>query len=55
VGEFHQSHNIEILDPAVDLNVCARSNVKKEVEVFLNNSFGMGGINSASLFKRYHG
>jgi 3-oxoacyl-[acyl-carrier-protein] synthase-1 len=54
-GEFHQSHNIEILDPAVDLNVCARSNVKKEVEVFLNNSFGMGGINSASLFKRYHG
>lgn len=54
-GEFHQSHNIESLDPAVDLNVCARGNVKKEVEVFLNNSFGMGGINSASLFKRYHG
>jgi len=54
-GEFHQSHNIETLDPAVDLNVCAYGNVKKEVDIFLNNSFGMGGINSASLFRRYRG
>ncbi|WP_016599297.1 beta-ketoacyl-[acyl-carrier-protein] synthase family protein, partial [Yersinia pestis] len=54
-GEFHQSHNIETLDPAVELNVCASGNVKKEVNIFLNNSFGMGGINSASLFSRYHG
>ncbi|WP_413726321.1 beta-ketoacyl-[acyl-carrier-protein] synthase family protein [Sodalis sp. RH16] len=54
-GEFHQSHNIETLDPAVDLNVCATGNVKKDVDVFLNNSFGMGGINSASLFRRYYG
>lgn len=53
-GEFHQSHNIETLDPAVDLNVCANGNVKKDVDIFLNNSFGMGGINSASLFRRYH-
>ncbi|AMO94704.1 beta-ketoacyl synthase, C-terminal domain protein [Collimonas fungivorans] len=54
-GEFHQSHNIETLDSAVDLDVCAYGNVKKEVDFFLNNSFGMGGINSASLFRRYHG
>lgn len=54
-GEFHRSHNIETLDPAVDLDVCAYGNVKRNVEVFLNNSFGMGGINSASLFKKYHG
>ncbi|NBJ36294.1 beta-ketoacyl synthase N-terminal-like domain-containing protein [Serratia fonticola] len=53
-GEFHQSHNIETLDPAVDLNVCADGNVNKNVEIFINNSFGMGGINSASLFRRYH-
>jgi 3-oxoacyl-[acyl-carrier-protein] synthase-1 len=53
-GEFHQSHNIETLDPAVDLNVCANGNVKKDVDIFLNNSFGMGGINSASLFRRYY-
>ncbi|WP_411704165.1 beta-ketoacyl-[acyl-carrier-protein] synthase family protein [Edaphovirga cremea] len=53
-GEFHQSHNIETLDPAVDLNVCATGNVKKDVDIFLNNSFGMGGINSASLFRRYY-
>lgn len=54
-GEFHQSHNIVSLDPAVDLDVCARGNVKRKVDIFLNNSFGMGGINSASLFRRYHG
>lgn len=54
-GEFHQSHNIENLDPAVNLNVCSQGNVKGDVDIFLNNSFGMGGINSASLFRRYHG
>ncbi|MES2264399.1 MAG: beta-ketoacyl-[acyl-carrier-protein] synthase family protein [Pseudomonadota bacterium] len=53
-GEFHRSHNIENLDPAVDLNVCAHENVKRKIDIFLNNSFGMGGINSASLFRRYH-
>ena len=52
-GEFHQSHNIDNLDPAVKLNVCATGNVKKQVDVFINNSFGMGGINSASVFKRF--
>jgi 3-oxoacyl-(acyl-carrier-protein) synthase len=53
-GHFHKSHNIETLDPRVDLEVCARGNVKKDVDIFLNNSFGMGGINSASLFRRFH-
>ncbi|MCV6639436.1 beta-ketoacyl-[acyl-carrier-protein] synthase family protein [Candidatus Albibeggiatoa sp. nov. NOAA] len=54
-GEFHRSHNIEQLEPQVDLNVCAESNVKQDVNIFVNNSFGMGGINSASVFQRYDG
>jgi len=54
-GQFHRSHNIDVLDPAVDLDVCAKENATRNVEIFLNNSFGMGGINSASLFRRYHG
>ncbi len=52
-GIFHQSHNIDSLDLEVDLNVCAQGNIERKVNVLMNNSFGMGGINSASLFKRY--
>ena len=53
-GEFHRSCNIDELDPEVDLDVCADSSRCAEVEVFMNNSFGMGGINSASLFRKHH-
>lgn len=52
-GIFHQSHNIDELDPEIDLDVCATHNVEKQVNIIMNNSFGMGGFNSAVLFKRY--
>ncbi len=52
-GEFHRSHNIHDMDPQVDLNVCADGNIKRNINILMNNSFGMGGINSASLFQHY--
>lgn len=52
-GIFHQSHNIDTLDERVDLDVCSHKNVEREISIFLNNSFGMGGINSGSLFRKY--
>lgn len=52
-GELHPSINIDNLDPAVDLDVCANQRTKHEVNIFLKNSFGFGGINSISLIKKY--
>ncbi|MFO0555822.1 MAG: beta-ketoacyl-[acyl-carrier-protein] synthase family protein [Polyangiaceae bacterium] len=51
-GVLHPSINIDELDPAVDLDVCARGPVKHRIEVCMKNSFGFGGINSVSLFRR---
>jgi 3-oxoacyl-(acyl-carrier-protein) synthase len=52
---LHPSINIEQLDPEVDLEVCAGGAMPCDVRYFLKNSFGFGGINSVSLFKRWEG
>ena len=46
----HPAHNIEQLDPecAMD-NLVIGSPIQKEVNVILNNSFGMLGINSTLI------
>jgi 3-oxoacyl-(acyl-carrier-protein) synthase len=54
-GRLHPSINIDNLDPAVDVDVCAEGPVDQDVNVFLKNSFGFSGINCCALFKRYEG
>jgi 3-oxoacyl-(acyl-carrier-protein) synthase len=52
---LHQSINIEELDPAVDLDICREGPVDHDIRLMLKNSFGFGGINSVSLWRRYEG
>ncbi len=51
-GVLHASINIDEMDPRVDLDVCADGPVRHEVRTFLKDSFGFGGINCCSLFRR---
>ncbi len=50
-GRLHPSINIDTLDPAVDLDVCADGPVDHEVRVLLKNSFGFGGTNCCALWR----
>ncbi|MES2963046.1 MAG: beta-ketoacyl-[acyl-carrier-protein] synthase family protein [Bdellovibrionota bacterium] len=52
-GHFHASANIENLDAEIDFDVLATGPAKFEVEHFVKNSFGFGGINSCSVWKRW--
>ncbi|HMA94639.1 MAG TPA: beta-ketoacyl-[acyl-carrier-protein] synthase family protein [Polyangiaceae bacterium] len=52
-GKLHPSINIEELDPEIDLDVCRGKVVEHDVKIFMKNSFGFGGINAVSLFKRW--
>jgi 3-oxoacyl-(acyl-carrier-protein) synthase len=52
-GWLHPSINVDDLDPEVDLDICANKAVEHEVNIFLKNSFGFGGINCCSLMKRF--
>jgi 3-oxoacyl-(acyl-carrier-protein) synthase len=52
-GWLHPSINIENLDPEVDVDVCANERTQHEVNVFVKNSFGFGGINCCSLYKKW--
>lgn len=52
-GKLHPSINIDELDPEIQLDVCAGQAVAHEVRHFLKNSFGFGGINCVSLFRKY--
>ncbi|MBN2196433.1 MAG: beta-ketoacyl-[acyl-carrier-protein] synthase family protein [Polyangiaceae bacterium] len=55
-GKLHPSINIDELDPEVELDVCrGNTAVPHDVRYFMKNSFGFGGINCVSLFKRYEG
>jgi 3-oxoacyl-[acyl-carrier-protein] synthase-1/3-oxoacyl-[acyl-carrier-protein] synthase II len=54
-GVLHPSINIDNLDPAVDLDVCANEARQCNVRYMLKNSFGFGGLNSCSLYKRFEG
>ncbi len=52
-GWLHPSINIDNLDPEVDLDVCANQPVQHEVNTFLKNSFGFGGINCCAVVRRF--
>ena len=52
-GTLHPSINVDNLDPEIDLDVCLAHPVKKDVRIFMKNSFGFGGINAVSLFKKW--
>jgi 3-oxoacyl-(acyl-carrier-protein) synthase len=52
-GKLHPSINIEAMDPAIDLDVCANVAVDHQIEIMLKNSFGFGGLNCCSLFRRF--
>jgi len=54
-GRLHRSINIDQLDPEVDLDVCRDGVVDVPVRVMLKNSFGFGGINCVSLWRKYEG
>ncbi|WP_317897855.1 beta-ketoacyl-[acyl-carrier-protein] synthase family protein [Aurantibacillus circumpalustris] len=54
-NELHPSINIDNLDPEVDVDVCRGERKKHNIDIFLKNSFGFGGLNSISLIKKYKG
>ncbi len=51
-GSLHGTRNVDEPDPAVDLDVCAGGSARWPVACFLNNAFGFGGIDTASVFRR---
>jgi 3-oxoacyl-[acyl-carrier-protein] synthase I len=54
-GRLHRSINIDRLDPAVDLDVCHEGPADVSIKVFMKNSFGFGGINCSSVYRRFEG
>jgi 3-oxoacyl-(acyl-carrier-protein) synthase len=52
-GKLHPSINVDELDPEIDLDICRGRVVDHNVRIFMKNSFGFGGINAVSLFKRW--
>lgn len=53
-GFIHPTQDIEELDPKCALmNLVHGNPLKKDVKIILNNSFGMLGINSALIIKKY--
>ena len=51
-GRLHPSINIDELDAEVDLDVCRHGAVAWPVRHLMKNSFGFGGINCVSLWRR---
>lgn len=47
--------NLNDQDPECDLNYTANVAVKKDIQIALNNSFGFGGTNSTTIFRKYNG
>lgn len=45
--------NLNEADPECDLNYTPNEAVKKDIRYALNNSFGFGGTNSTTIFKKY--
>jgi 3-oxoacyl-(acyl-carrier-protein) synthase len=54
-GQLHQSINVDELDPDVDLDICRDGPVAHRARVMLKDSFGFGGINAVSLWRRFDG
>lgn len=52
-GVIPPTINLNEPDPACDLNYTANTAVEKDIQYALNNSFGFGGTNSTTIFKKY--
>ena len=52
-SKLHQSINIDKLDPEIDIDVCKDRSISHQVNYFIKNSFGFGGINCCTLVKKY--
>lgn len=52
-SRLHSSINIDNLDPEIDLNICRDESPVLEINHFLKNSFGIGGINCSTIIKKY--
>ena len=50
-GMLHPSINIDEMDPAVDLDVCAGSATPHAVRTFVKNAFGFGGLNCCAAWR----
>ncbi|MFZ9001623.1 MAG: beta-ketoacyl-[acyl-carrier-protein] synthase family protein [Bacteriovoracaceae bacterium] len=54
-NKIHSCKNIDNLDPEINLNnLVQNGSVDKKVEIILNNSFGMLGINSCVIIKKFN-
>jgi 3-oxoacyl-[acyl-carrier-protein] synthase II len=51
-GMLPPTINLENQDPLCDLDYVANKAKKKDIQYALNNSFGFGGTNSSTLFKK---
>lgn len=54
-GMIPPTINLENQDPACDLDYVAHKARKADIKYAMNNSFGFGGTNSSTLFKKYQG
>lgn len=54
-GRWHQSINIDDLDPEVDLDICREGPVNHPAQYVMKNSFGFGGINCVSILRAWDG
>lgn len=54
-GTIPPTINLNEADPECDLNYTANEAVKREIRYALNNSFGFGGTNSTTIFKKFEG
>ncbi|MBD65734.1 MAG: beta-ketoacyl-[acyl-carrier-protein] synthase II [Halobacteriovoraceae bacterium] len=52
-GMVPPTANLEEADAECDLNYTAKEAVKKDLKYALNNSFGFGGTNSTTIFKKH--
>jgi 3-oxoacyl-(acyl-carrier-protein) synthase len=52
-NKLHPSINIDNLDPDVDIDVCANEAQDWEINYFMKNSFGFGGLNACAIFKKF--
>lgn len=51
-GKLHPSINIDEIDASIDLDVCANAAADYPAKVCMKNSFGFGGINCVTIFRK---